>query len=121
MKKLFLILSILFMSFFVKAQVFTPLDTTISGVRYKFFVHSISYSLNGDSLFTYRGVCEYKVNKKTFFMDYNGVIKGNLITVVTNQNQCRFEYTRAQLKAILKTDALLLIGETAAANMSAPK
>lgn len=111
MKKLFLII-VLFLGFLtVKAQVFTPLDTTISGIRYKFYVNSISYSLNGDSTFTYRGTCEYKPAKKTYYTTFEGTIKGKLITVVVNTNQCRFEFSRSQLKAILKSNALTLIGE----------
>jgi len=111
MKKLILILSIIFMSFVLKAQVFTPFDTTISGTRYKFFVNSIAYSLQGDSTFTYRGICEYKVNKKTFVMDFTGQIKGSRIEVVQLPNTCRFVYTQSLLKAILREDALILIGE----------
>ncbi len=112
MKKLFLILVFIFIGFIVKAQVFTPFDTTISGTRYKFFVNSIAYSLNGDSTFYYRGICEYKVNKKTFVMDFSGNTHGNRIGVIQAANTCRFDYTQSLLKAILREDALVLIGET---------
>jgi len=100
------------MSFSAYSQVLTPFDTTIAGNRYKFYVNSFSYSFNGDSTFTYKGVCEYKINKKIYFIEYSGSIEGKLIDVTVNQNQCNFTYTKQLLKAILKQRALYLIGES---------
>lgn len=64
MKKLLFILLIAF-SFTAKAQMFTPLDTTISGIRYKFYIDKISYSLTGDSLYSVNGFCPINSKKKS--------------------------------------------------------
>ena len=100
------------MSFLGKAQdnYMTPWDTVIvaDNETYKFYVHSVSYSLNGDSVVYFRGEYSLKSRKKTWHQ-FNVILKWSDIAVDYGKNTCKLQYTQTLTKAKLTEQFRLII------------